>query len=56
MSNHNEKMEELLKNSIPSLLKEKLGVGYDVEDIVGYSFEIGYTMYGYFELPDIEEM
>lgn len=55
MSNHNEKMEELLKNGIPSLLKEKLGVGYNVEDIVGYSFEIGYLMYGYFELPDIED-
>jgi hypothetical protein len=26
MSNHNEKMAELLKNGIPSLLKEKLGV------------------------------
>ena len=55
MSNHNEKTEELLTNDIPSLLREKLGVGYNVEDIIGYSFEIGYTMYGYFELPDIED-
>ena len=53
MCNNNEKPKELLTNDIPSLLKEKLGVGYNVEDIVGYSFEIGYTMYGYFELPDI---
>ena len=43
-------------NDIPFLLNEKLGAGYSVEDIVGFSFEIGYSMYGYFELPDIEEM
>lgn len=46
---------QLPMNDIPFLLKEKLGVGYNVEDIVGYSFEIGYAMYGYFELPDIED-
>jgi len=44
-----------LTNDMPSLLKENIGGDYNVEDIVGYSFEIGYTMYGYFKLPDIED-
>ena len=43
MSN-NKKQEELLNKDIPSMLKEKIGAEYNVEDIVSYSFEIGYSM------------